>query len=97
MRILKGIVAGIITALILYAIVAIIYSMPYSVIPPILAVFGALLLISGILSSIKRNSPIKLGVASRGEFYGVVVLLVSILLGMNGRIDTLYQILITMK
>ena len=99
LRIFKGIVAGVITALILYAIVAIIYNAPYSVIPPILAVFGALLLVLSIASNIKRDSPVKLGTASRGEFYAVIaiLILISVLLYMNDRIDNIYQILIAMK
>jgi len=97
LHIIKGIAVGIITALVLHAFVAIIYSIPYSVIPPILAVFGVLLLILSISSNIKRNSLPKLGAANRGEFYAVIVLLISVLLYMNGRIDNIYQILITMK
>ena len=103
LRILTGIVAGIITALILYAIGAIIYSVPYSIIPPILAVFGVFLLILSIFTNIKRRSPLKLGAANRGEFYAVVVILISALFYLNGRIDgvheridDIYQILLAM-
>ena len=97
LHIFKGVVAGIITALILYALVAIIYNVPYSIIPPILAGFGVLLLILSIVSNIKRNSSVKLGATSRSEFYAVIVILISVLLYMNGRIDDIYQILIVMK
>ena len=56
-----------------------------------------ILLFISILSNINRNSPIKLGAAKRGEFYSVIVVLIDVLLAINGRIDDIYQILITMK
>ena len=81
----------------LYAIVAITYNVPYSVIPPILIGLGLILLVLSILSNIKRNSPKKLGAANRGEFYSVIVVLIGVPLAINGRIDDIYQILVTMN
>jgi len=104
LRILKVIVVGLITTLILYAIVAIIYSIPYSVIPPILIGLGIIMFVLSISSNIKRSSLPKLGAVNRGEFYSLIVVLIGVLLAMNGRIDAIngriddiYQILLTIK
>ena len=97
MRILKGIVAGIIAALILYAIYAIVYSVPYDIIPPIIIGFGVFLFILSVFSNIKRSSPLKLGAVSQTQFWSVMAVMVGVLLAMNGRIDDIYQILITMQ
>ena len=80
MRTLKRFVAVFSAAVILYAAVAVIYSLPYDSLPPILAGLGVVLLVISIISNTKRNSPIKLGTANRGEFYAVIILLISILL-----------------
>lgn len=97
LRILKGIVAGIITALILYAIVAIIYNIPYSIVPPIIIGLGVILFVFSILSNIERTSPSKVGAANRYEFYSVTALLIGFLFALNLRIDSIFEILMTMK
>ncbi len=97
LRIIKGIVVGIITAVILYAIVAIIYNMPYDILPPIIIGLGVILFIFSISSNIKRNSPPKVGTVTQTEFFSVMAVLIGVLLAMNGRIDDIYQILLTMK
>ena len=104
LRILKAIVAGLIGAVILYAIVAIIYNIPYDVIPPILIGLGVILFFFSIFSNIKKNSPPKIGTVTQGEFFSVIAVLIGIMLGIygridsvNGRIDDIYQILLTMK
>lgn len=97
MSILKRIVAIIITAVILYTVFAIIFSLPYSVAPYMLIGWGLILLIISVLSNIHKNSPRKLGVANRYEFYSVTVVLVGLIVGINLRVDSIFQILLTMK
>ena len=104
LHILRGIVAAIIGGVLLYAIVAVIYNIPYDLVPYLLIGWGLILLIMSILSNIKRNSPIKIGAANHGEFYAVITVLIGILIGINGRVDALnvriddtYQLLMTIK
>ena len=90
---------------------AIIYNIPYSILPPIIIGLGVILFILSILSNMRRSSPPKIGAVNRYEYYSAIVVLIGILLylygsmeTMNGRIDAtnvrideIYQLLLTMK
>lgn len=62
-----------------------------------LAVVGLILAIIGVLASITRNSPIKVGAISRSEFYGVMAVVLSVgvalYIATQNRIDQIMLIL----
>ena len=97
LRIFKSIVAISITALILYAIIAVIFSVPYGAIPPFLIGLGVIMFVLSIASNITRNSLPEVGAANRYEFYSVTVVLVGFLFALNLRIDSIFEILMAMK
>lgn len=39
------------------------------------------------------NSPIRVGMINRGEFYGVVVVIIGAFFYLNNRIDSIFQLL----
>lgn len=63
----------------------------------ILMALGFILFVVDMLSKITRNSPLKIGGLTRGEFYGILVIMVSYLMYLNTRIDSIYQIVVSLK
>ncbi len=95
---LKKSIAIAITILILWGIITIFVSnAPSYLTAALIIILGIALAVIDIISRANRNSPIKLGMIGRGEFYGVVAVIVGCFFYLNTRIDSIYQILFSLK
>ena len=97
LNIIKRIVAGLVALLMTYTILTGMFATPNDIALYMLIVAGIVLLIVGLLTNIRRMSRISLGTISRAEFFGVIAVLIGWMFMLNNRIDSLYQILISMK
>jgi hypothetical protein len=58
---------------------------------------GVILALISFLSNIRHNSPISLGLINRGEFYGVVVVIIGSFFYLNTRVDALFTLVSQIK
>lgn len=93
MKVLIKIVAIITASVVSWAVVTTMYNMPSYLTSYIVIGSGIMLFLIGFLSNIRRNSPISVGAINRGEFYGVVVVILGAFFYLNTRIDTLFTLL----
>ena len=93
MNTLKRFVAVAIMVVVAWAIISTFLNVQAFVTAYILIALGILLFLVSFLSNIRRSSPIRIGVINRGEFYGVVVVILGAFFYMNTRIDTLFTII----
>jgi len=95
--ILKRAIAVVIVVVFVWGLVTMLYNIASYVTALLLVVLGAILAIISVLSDTKRHSPIKVGNINRGEFYGVIVVVVGCMFYLNTRIDSIYQIIVSLK
>ncbi len=93
MSILKKFVATIVILVVTWAVITSMFNMPSYITAYMVIASGVLLFLVNFLSNIKHNSPIKVGLINRGEFYGVVVVILGAFFYLNTRIDGLFQII----
>lgn len=93
LNIIKFIVVTVVSLLMVYVVITGLFETPPDVALVMLGIAGAILAIIGILTSVRRNSPIRVGVINRAEFYGVVVVLVTYIFYLNTRIDQIMLLL----
>jgi hypothetical protein len=87
LSIIKRVVVVIVSLLMAFVVITELYDTPPSVALVTMGLAGALLAVIGILTNVRRSSPVRVGVINRAEFYGVVVVLISCIIYLNTRID----------
>ncbi|MFC2017259.1 hypothetical protein ACFLUD_02465 [Chloroflexota bacterium] len=97
MHTVRNIVATIAALVLLLAFVTTISGNPINELAYVVIALGIVLFLISLLANVKRHSRIQIGVLSRGEFYGVVVIIMGWLFILNSRIDSLFQMLASMK
>ena len=96
-NILKRAIVLAIVIVFLWGIFTTFYTTPSYVTALLLIILGVTLAVVDIVSKTTRHSAIKIGAISRGEFYGIITVMVGCLFYLNVRIDSLFQLLIALK
>lgn len=93
MSILKKLVANIVMLVVTCVVIDSMFNMPSYFTAYMVIASGVLLFLVNYLSNVKRNSPIRVGSINRGEFSGVVVVILEAFFYLNTRIDTLFSLI----
>jgi hypothetical protein len=91
--ILKKFVATVVILVVAWAVITSMFSAPGYITAYIVIASGVLLFLVNFLSNIRHNSPVHVGAINRGEFYGVVVVILGAFFYLNTRLDTLFTII----
>jgi hypothetical protein len=93
LNVLKYSVAVAILFFVIWAIVSTLIGEPNYKTAYFIIAFGIILFLISFFTNIGHNSPVKLGVINRGEFYGVVAVIIGSFFYMNTRIDALFTLI----
>ncbi|MFH1087373.1 MAG: hypothetical protein V1737_02150 [Chloroflexota bacterium] len=83
----KRVIGTITVLLTCYVVITSLLAAPSRTALSLMMAVGILLMVIGILSSLRRHSRVSIGVVGRAEFYGALVTMAGYMMYMNTRID----------